>query len=123
MGPNSTEPTTTVTTTTTATSTEQVDGVVHGLTVMPPSDDPTEVMPSKWWIRDARGFGSVTVTLTVIAFWVTCAAYVLSIFDHIGPVSIRPFDIGACSAFFIPILTLYGARKFTDAKFKSDAGK
>lgn len=79
-------------------------------------NDPSTVKPAWYWIKDSKGYGSVTVTFTTIAFWVTTAAYALSIVDHIGPVSIRPFDVAACSAYFIPILTLYFGRKWTEAR-------
>lgn len=78
--------------------------------------DISEVKPAWYWIKDSKGYGSVTVTFLFIAFWVTTAAYILSIVDHVGPVSIRPFDVAACSAYFIPLLTLYFGRKWTDAK-------
>ena len=76
------------------------------------------VVKCPWfWIRDVRGEGSVTVTLVFISFLVMTMAYILSIFSKIGNVEIRPFDVAACTAYFTPILTLYGARKFTDAKY------
>lgn len=81
---------------------------------------PNEVtqVPDTWfWIRDAAGYGSVTVTFVTISFWVTTLAYILSIFQKIGPIEIRAFDVAACSAYFIPILTLYFGRKFTEAKY------
>ncbi len=64
----------------------------------------------------------MTVTFTTVAFWVTTLAYVFSMFEKIGPLTIRPFDVAACSAYFLPVLTLYFGRKFTEAKFspKSD---
>lgn len=77
--------------------------------------DPTEVKPTWYWIKDARGYGSVTTTLMFISFWITTIAYVLSMFDRIGPFSIRPFDVAACSSYFIPLLTLYFGRKATEA--------
>lgn len=82
----------------------------------PAETDVSEVKPAWYWIKDAKGFGSITATMVFVAFWVTTLAFVASIFDKIGPVSIRPFDVGACSAYFIPVLTLYFGRKFTDAK-------
>lgn len=86
----------------------------------PPTDDPTKVKDNWFWIRDSKGYGSVTVTFTTIAFVVTTLAYVLSIFEKIGPLAIRQFDVAACSAYFIPILTLYFGRKFTEAKFPKE---
>lgn len=73
-----------------------------------------------FWVRDAQGFPSVTVTLVTVAFWVTAIAYVLSIFQKIGPVEIRQFDVAACGVFLTPLLGLYFGRKFTDRKYSSD---
>lgn len=78
--------------------------------------DPTEVKDNWFWIKDSRGYGSVTVTFVTIAFVVTTLAYILSIFSQIGPIQIRQFDVSACSAYFIPLLTLYFGRKYTEAK-------
>lgn len=102
----------------TATTTK---GPVPTVVVSPDSTDASEpdvaeVKPAWYWIKDSKGYGSVTVTMVFISFWVTTLAYVASIVDKVGPVSIRPFDIGACSAYFVPILTLYFGRKLTDAK-------
>ena len=82
--------------------------------------DPSTVKPAWYWVKDSKGYGSVTVTFTVIAFWVTTLAYVLSIVDHIGPVNIRPFDVAACSSYFLPILCLYFGRKATEAKYNAE---
>jgi hypothetical protein len=78
-----------------------------------------KVKPSWFWIKNSKGEASVSVTFLTIAFAVTTVAYVGSMFEHIGPVAMRPFDVGACSTYFIPLLTLYFSRKFTDAKFGS----
>lgn len=81
--------------------------------------DPTEVKPSWIWIRDSKGMGSVTATFAFIAFWCTTICYILSMFDKIGPISIRPFDVAACSAYFIPCLTALLGKHVVDAKFGS----
>lgn len=83
-------------------------------------EDPSVVKPAWYWIKDTKGNGSVTVTMIFIAFWVTTLAFIMSIVDHIGSVTIRPFDVAACSAYFIPILTLYFGRRWTEAKFSSE---
>lgn len=85
-----------------------------------PDQDPSEVKPAWYWIKDARGYGSVTVTMVFIAFWVTTLAYLVSIVDHLGSFTIRPFDVGASASYFIPLCTLYFSRKYTDAKFGTD---
>lgn len=69
-----------------------------------------------FWMRDSSGHRSVSVTLLIVSFIVTTVAFVLSIFEKIGPLSIRSFDVAACSSYFIPVLTLYFSRKWTDAK-------
>lgn len=69
-----------------------------------------------FWMRDAAGHRSVSVTLLIVSFFVTTMAFVLSIFQKIGPLEIRPFDVAACSTYMVPILTLYFSRRWTDAK-------
>jgi hypothetical protein len=73
--------------------------------------------PSWLWIRDTGGFPSVSVTLLVVAFVVTTLAFLASIFVSIGPLAFRAFDVAACSAYFVPILSLYFGRRWTDAKY------
>jgi hypothetical protein len=91
------------------------------VTVVGPDDDndPSTVKPAWYWIKDSKGFGSVTVTMVFVSFWVTTLAYLMSIVEHVGPVTIRTFDVAATSAYFIPILTLYFGRKWTEAKVGS----
>jgi hypothetical protein len=77
-----------------------------------------------FWIKDDKGSSSVTVTFTAIAFLVTTLAYMVSIVEKLHvfgqEVAFRTFDVAACSAYFVPILTLYFGRKFTKAKFGQD---
>ena len=80
----------------------------------------TGVKDSWFWIKDAKGYASVTVTFVTVAFWITTFTYIASIFEKIGPLSIRPFDVQACAAYYTPILALYGTRKFTEAKFNTN---
>ena len=82
-------------------------------------DEPKEhkVKDTWFWIRDSSGHGSVTVTFVTVAFWVTTFAYLLSLVENIGPLVVRPFDVAACSTYFVPLLTLYFGRKYTEAKF------
>lgn len=83
------------------------------------SGDPVEVKPSWFWIKDTNGNGSVSTTLVTVAFLLTSIAYVLSIVDHVGPVSFRAFDAAAAGAYFIPILTLYFGRHWVDSNAKN----
>lgn len=84
---------------------------------MPAKD---KIEPAKGlWIKNGSGRSSVSVTLLAVSFIATTFAYVASIFERVGSLSVRSFDAGACSAYFIPILTLYFGRKYTEAKFRS----
>lgn len=74
---------------------------------------------SWFWVKNSKGEASASVTFLTISFLVTTFAYVAAVFEHIGPLTIRPFDAGACSAYFIPLLTLYFGRRWTDAKFSN----
>jgi hypothetical protein len=77
---------------------------------------------SKLWIRDTRGYPSLSVTLVVVAFTVTTLAYVLSIVEKIGPLQIRAFDVQACGVYLVPILCHYWARKQTDSNLTAKMG-
>jgi hypothetical protein len=72
--------------------------------------------PPWYWIRDSRGYKSITVTLVFVSFWVTTFAYLVSLVDSVGDIKFREFDVGAVSAYLIPILGLYFGRKWTDSK-------
>lgn len=72
---------------------------------------------SKIWMKDSSGYPSVTITFLFVSFWITTIAYVLSIVSKIGPVDIRPFDVGACGAYFGIIFSAYIARRYTDARW------
>lgn len=74
------------------------------------------VKPSWFWIKNSRGEASATITFMTIAFCVTTLSYVASIFESIGPMTFRSFDAAACSAYFVPLLTLYFGRRWTEAK-------
>jgi hypothetical protein len=73
---------------------------------------------SSWfWIKDTKGYPSVSLTFASVSFLVTTFAYVASIFEKIGEISIRSFDSGACGAYFGTIMALYWGRKWTEAKY------
>jgi len=80
-------------------------------------DEVEKIKPSWFWIKNSKGEASVSVTFLTVAFGVTTLAYVGSIFEHIGPIALRPFDVGACSTYFVPLLTLYFGRRWTESKF------
>lgn len=79
-------------------------------------------MENNMWIKNSAGDRSATVTLMWIAFLVTTVAYILSMFEGFGGIKFRPFDVGATSTYFIPILTLYGGRRWTKARYKVENG-
>lgn len=78
--------------------------------------DVDSVKPNLWWIRNSKGYGSVTLTFVTIAFIVVTLAYIASIVEKVGPLTMRPFDSGACAAYFTPLLALYFGRKWSDSK-------
>jgi len=82
------------------------------------------VVPSKkapWFLlNDTKGNPSMSATFATIAFFTTTTAYMVSMFETIGPLSIRSFDVGACSSYLIPVLTLYFGRRWTDSKNESN---
>ena len=70
---------------------------------------------ASFWINDTTGNPSMSATFAIISFAITTAIYVVSIFEKIGPVNIRPFDPGVASAYLIPTLSLYFGRRWTTA--------
>lgn len=70
-----------------------------------------------YWLKSTFGEPSISTTFAVVAFVVTTAAFVGSLFEKIGNVTFRPFDAAACGAYLTPILTLYFSRRYTDKKF------
>lgn len=81
-----------------------------------------KIKPSWFWIKNSKGDPSLSVTFLSISFVVTTAAYVLSMFEKIGPFTPKSFDVAACGAYFIPLLTLYFSRRYTEAKFNDNSG-
>ncbi len=83
-----------------------------------------QVKDSILWIRDSKGFGSVTLTFLTVAFWITTVAYVLGLFEGTIPViglKLRPFDVAASTSYLGIIVGLYTSRKFTEAKYPHKA--
>jgi hypothetical protein len=71
--------------------------------------------PSRVWIIGTNGKPSMSATFATVAFVTTTVVYIASIFEKIGPFSIRPFDPSVCAAYLTPVLALYFGRKHTDA--------
>lgn len=82
---------------------------------------PTTPKAPWFLINNTKGEPSMSATFATVAFFTTTFAYVASMFETIGPLTVRPFDVGACSSYLIPILTLYFGRRWTEAK--SESGK
>ena len=84
----------------------------------------TKPQPAWFWIRATDGKPSMSATFATISFVTTTLIYVASVFEKIGPVSIRPFDPAVCAAYLMPTLMLYFGRRATDAKHpgKSEEG-
>lgn len=84
------------------------------------TDKKVSVKTEPWyWMRGDKGGASVSATLVFVSFIVTTFAYLFSTVEGIGDIKFRQFDVAACSAYFVPILTLYLGRKWTDAKAAS----
>ena len=71
---------------------------------------------SRLWVINTDGKPSISATFATIAFLTTTLVYVASVFEKIGPVTIRPFDAAVCSAYLVPIMGLYFGRRWTDSK-------
>lgn len=76
----------------------------------------TKPTKKTFWLKNTIGKPSMSATFATVAFLATTAAYVASIFEKLGPLSVRPFDAAACSSYLIPILTLYFGRRWTESK-------
>ena len=71
---------------------------------------------SRLWIIGSDGKPSMSATFATVAFVTTTLVYVASIFEKIGPVTIRPFDPAVCATYLTPVLALYFGRRATEAK-------
>lgn len=75
----------------------------------------TEKIPDSWiWIKNSNGDASMSATFATVAFFVTTILYILSAFQAIGPIELRPFDVGAASVYLTPVLMLYFGRRLTE---------
>lgn len=75
---------------------------------------------SRLWIVGTDGKASISATFAVISFLSTTAAYIASIIEGYGELKFRPFDVAACSAYMIPILSLYFGRRWTEKSSKKE---
>ena len=84
----------------------------------------TKPQPAWFWIRATDGKPSMSATFATVSFVTTTLIYVASVFEKIGPLTIRPFDPAVCAAYLMPTLILYFGRRATDAKHpnKSEEG-
>ena len=73
------------------------------------------------WLKNTAGQPSMSATFAAVAFAVTTLAYVVSVFQKVGPFTFKSFDSTACGAYLIPILGLYFSRRYTDAKLGTPA--
>jgi hypothetical protein len=75
--------------------------------------------PSRLWIIGTDGKPSMSATFATVSFVTTTLVYIASVFEKLGPVTIRPFDPAVCAAYLTPVLALYFGRRQTDAKLGS----
>jgi hypothetical protein len=73
-----------------------------------------QIKPYWFFLRNSKGFSSVTLTMTWISFLLVSILYVANAFEQIGSVKLRPFDVSSTSVYFGVILASYVGRKFTD---------
>lgn len=57
------------------------------------------------------------VTLVTVSFVATTVAYLLSLADKIGPISIRAFDPAASGAYFGAVLAAYTGHHWVNTKY------
>jgi len=69
------------------------------------------------WIKDQNGDPSVIVTLVAVSFVAVTVGYVMSLFDRIGTVSIRPFDVAACGAYFGSVMAAFVGHHWVTTKY------
>ena len=55
--------------------------------------------------------------VATVAFAVTTVHYVLSMFDHIGGLTIAPFDSTACGVYMGSIITCYVGHRWTHSSY------
>lgn len=78
--------------------------------------------PSRLWIVGTDGKPTISGTFATIAFITTTLVYVASVFEKIGPVTVRHFDPAVCAAYLTPVLALYFGRRRDDAKNANGTG-
>jgi len=81
---------------------------------------PSRQQASKLWIIGTDGKTSISATFATIAFFATTVAYVASIIEGYGELKFRAFDVAACGAYMIPILSLYFGRRWTEKTSKKE---
>jgi hypothetical protein len=64
--------------------------------------------------KNSEGKPSASFTMMSIGFFVVSLWLVLSIFEKIGGLNIRPFSGTEAAGYFVPLLSLYFGRRFTD---------
>jgi hypothetical protein len=74
---------------------------------------------ANWWIKDENGQPSVIITLVAVSFVATTAAYLLSIVEKVGSLSIRAFDPAAAGAYFGAVLAAYVGHRWVDSRAPS----
>lgn len=84
---------------------------------MEKEEKPQQLAIPKWWMTNDKGKRSVSVTFATVSFVITTMVYLAAAFEKIGPLTMRPFDVGACMAYFLPALSLYFGRRLTDTKY------
>jgi len=72
---------------------------------------------ANFWIKDQNGDPSVIVTLVAVSFVAVTVGYILSLFDRVGNVAVRPFDVAACGAYFGAIMAAFVGHHWVTTKY------
>lgn len=75
--------------------------------------------PYWFWMKNTKGEASASLTFMTIAFFVMTVAFVVSMFESVGPITLRQFDSSAASVYFIPLLSLYFGRRWSEEKYSN----
>jgi len=68
------------------------------------------------FIKNSDGKPSASLTFCTITFIIVNLWFLLSIFESLGPVKVKPFDFMGATLFMSPLFSLYWGRRWTDAK-------
>ena len=75
------------------------------------------------WLKNTQGQPSASLTMAFIGFLIVTLWLLISIFSKIGKIEIREFDASQAMQYLLPLLCLYGGRRYTDGRFSLETQK